>query len=160
MVSSDSNSITQSDLEHRSYQIQVVLNSYSDYDPTKVEELLCEKKWERFYSITNEIDEEHLILEKKISSETILDGSFTETYQFRRNGDFLREYDSGFSQWGIDEGTWRFDSATKTLTLLGESVSLTAFCPNVMVWENCYVQICPLSGRKKMYCRHTVYIVK
>lgn len=151
------------ELEQTAYQMQVILNSYSNYDVAKVKETLSEKEWKMWSYLKYDSTWTELLSDDYAFGEMNATGLSPDIYQlsfgrkaFHQHSEVTEEG----PEWVTDEGEWSFDPEKKSLTLLEKSFRLEALSADMMVLQEERILADPLSGETEPSFFRLVYLLE
>lgn len=115
-------------------RVQNLINTYSDYDPYAVEELLTNKllTLDAYLEYDSRWDR---IVAEPYAFGVKNDPEFTpDRYLLREDGTAVH-YTLEEGVWVTTEGTWSFDAASQTLRLLDQEEHIIALTPSSIIWD-------------------------
>jgi len=115
-------------------RVQNLINTYSDYDPYAVEELLTNKllTLDAYLEYDSRWDR---IVAEPYAFGVKNDPEFTpDRYLLREDGTAVH-YTLEEGVWVTTEGTWSFDAASQTLRLLEQEEHIIALTPSSIIWD-------------------------
>lgn len=127
------------ELEQTAYQMQVILNSYGNYDPNIASALLYNKHFMLWSYLEYNESWNEIISPYYAFGVMNSEGLPTDSYLFKSDNTVTYQTE-GINDKGVPEnielnGSWTFDENTKKLTLIDRQGLLTAISEELFVWD-------------------------